>query len=77
MLGKFDPIISEHIHRIRSKEIHDHYLRKTIQNEFNNILASSVSNTIYKKIITAKYYSIILDCTLDLSHKEQLSIVLR
>lgn len=77
MLGKFDPIIIEHIRRIQSKEIHDHYLGKSIQNEFINMLASFVSNTIYKKISSEKYYSIILDCTPDLSHKEQLSIVLR
>jgi hypothetical protein len=32
ILGKFDPIISEHIRRIQSKKIHDHYLGKTIQN---------------------------------------------
>ncbi|KAE9543368.1 hypothetical protein AGLY_002168 [Aphis glycines] len=32
MLGKFDPKIIEHIRRIQSKEIHDHYLGKSIQN---------------------------------------------
>lgn len=53
-----------------------HYLGKSIQNEFTNMLASFVPNTIYKKISTEKYYSIILDCTQDLSHKEQVSIVL-
>jgi hypothetical protein len=40
-------------------------------------LASSVSKTICKKINSEKYYSIILDCTPDLSHREQLSIILR
>jgi hypothetical protein len=77
MLGKFYPIISEHIRRIQSKEIHNYYLGKTIQNEFINILASSVSKTICKKINSEKYYSIILDCTPDLSHREKLSIILR
>jgi len=54
MLEKFDPIIIEHICRIQSKETHDHYLGKSIQNEFINMLASFVSNKIYKKISSKK-----------------------
>ncbi|XP_025208235.1 uncharacterized protein LOC112603731 [Melanaphis sacchari] len=60
MMEKFDPIISEHVRRIKCKETFDHYLGPEIQNELN-----------------AKYYSVLIDCTPDISHKEQVSIMLR
>ena len=33
LLSKYDPILSEHVLKVKSKQIKDHYLGKNIQNE--------------------------------------------
>ncbi|XP_025192468.1 zinc finger MYM-type protein 1-like [Melanaphis sacchari] len=77
MLGKFDPIIIEHLQRIKNKETHIHYLGHDIQNDLIEVMAKEVQKTIIQTIKLAKYYAIIMDCTPDTSRQEQLSIVIR
>nr|XP_047132483.1 zinc finger MYM-type protein 1-like [Hydra vulgaris] len=76
-LGNYDPIMSKHIQRITTSEIHTTYLGKTIQNEIVELLANKIKNDILAKQERAKYYSLILDCTPDISHMEQMTVVFR
>ncbi|CAH2226204.1 Hypothetical predicted protein [Pelobates cultripes] len=73
----FEPVLREHLQRIEDKRIHNHYLGKNIQNELIALVAKHVKQTIIQKILQAKYYSIILDCTTDISHIELMTVILR
>lgn len=77
LLSKYDVVLHEHVRRILANETHVTYCSKSIQNEIITILASGVRQDIIKRTKEAKYFSIILDCTPDISHKEQLSFTLR
>ena len=40
MMAKFDPVSQEHLRRVKTQDIHDHYLGKNVQNELINLMAS-------------------------------------
>lgn len=54
----------------------DYLLWKT-QNEFLNICGEKVKKNIIQEVKESLYYSIIVDGTPDVSHKEQLVFVVR
>ncbi|XP_077091465.1 zinc finger MYM-type protein 1-like [Siphateles boraxobius] len=76
-MAKFDPFMKEHLRRIQEKELSDTYLSKHIQNELISHVAKSTLDAIVEKVKRAKYFAVIMDCTPDISHNEQLSVVLR
>jgi hypothetical protein len=77
LLGEFDPVLKIHLERCRNKPNSPHYLGKNIQNEVIELIGTSVKTAILQEIKAAVYYSCIVDCTPDISNKEQMSVVLR
>ncbi|XP_063788649.1 zinc finger MYM-type protein 1-like [Pseudophryne corroboree] len=77
LFGKFDPVIATHIERTIRTESKVHYLSKDIQNEMIELLGNAITEKIVSSIKEARYFSIILDCTPDISHTEQMTVVIR
>ena len=77
LLAKFDPVMGEHLRCATNAEIHDNYLGKRIQNKFIAVVADAVVKAILRDSKNAMHFSVILDCTPDISHKEQMSLTIR
>lgn len=77
-LSEFDPFMKEHLKKYAEKGSgHVNYLSKTIYEEFIEIMAEELRAKIIEELKKAKYYSIIVDSTPDISHIDQLSFILR
>lgn len=58
-------------------DVSDHYCGKDIQNELIELMGEKVKSEIISHAKKSKYYSIIADCTPDISHVEQLSLTIQ
>lgn len=77
-IAKFNDTISDHITRInRNPSNMPHYLGAHIQNELISLLGQKIRHEIISLLKVSKYYSIILDSTPDLSHQDQLTVIVR
>ncbi|KAK2704576.1 hypothetical protein QYM36_016838 [Artemia franciscana] len=76
-LALFNPLMHEYLHKIHDNETKVQYLSKDVQNEMIKLLANVVQNEIISLVHAAKYYSTILDSTLDVSHTEQMTVIVR
>ncbi|XP_066590524.1 zinc finger MYM-type protein 1-like [Prorops nasuta] len=78
LLAEFDPFLKMHIEKYANKGTgYVSYLSKTIYEEFIVLMARKILNKIKEEIIEAKYWALIVDSTPDITHVDQLSIILR
>ena len=77
LLAKRDPVLIELKNQIIKHKTKKHYLSNTIQNELIDIVAKKVEKELMTQLTKAKYYALSLDCTSDISHKEQMTVILR
>jgi len=78
LISEFDPFLADHIQNYGSRgKGSTSYLSANICNEFINIMGEKVLTTIISEIKAAKYYSISVDSTPDLSHVDQLTFIVR
>lgn len=77
MIAEFDPTMAGHLRRFMKKESGHHYLSNIIQNELLSSMSKLITNSIISSINSSKYFAIIVDSTPDISHQEQLTIVVR
>lgn len=77
LMAQFDPVLKEHVAKVEKGANHTSSLGKTIQNELIDCISEKIVETIVIEIKQSKYFSIILNCTPDLSHKKQLSVIIR
>ncbi|KAK2711184.1 hypothetical protein QYM36_012384 [Artemia franciscana] len=69
--------MAEHIRRISSKETNIHYLSKNVQKEILYFLSKKIQYHIFEQQWHAKYYFIILDSPPDVTHAEEMTLVVR
>ncbi|KAI7800882.1 transposase [Triplophysa rosa] len=77
LMARFDPIMNDHLNHVeRGTASHHSYLGYHVQNELIDLLSSKIISALVDDIKQAKFFSVILDCTPDISHTEQLSVVI-
>eukprot|EP00106_Octopus_bimaculoides_P018138 XP_014785580.1 PREDICTED: zinc finger MYM-type protein 1-like [Octopus bimaculoides] len=76
LLVKFNLILAEHLPCIQNAETVAHYLGPDNQNELISLISDCILKVITNQEKAAKYYSIVLDCTPDISHQEQITMII-
>lgn len=78
LLAKFDPFLADHIARFgNAGRGTPSYMSSTIVDELIQQMSSQVKSRIIEELKMAKYYSIIVDSTPDVTHIDQLTFIFR
>lgn len=75
LISRYNPRLRAHLTNHRKRAVS--YLSHSTQDEFVELIGNAVREQIVKDINNAKYYSMLLDTTPDISRKEQLSEIIR
>lgn len=73
-LKKYDVILADHMSNAKKNAL---YTSPQIQNEILNLLGQHIRKSIVTDIIRAKYFTLIVDSTIDISKKDQMSLSIR
>lgn len=73
MISEFDAVMEMHL----KSNARNKYLTPEAQNDLIKVIGDRIRNTILDQVRKSKYYGIILDCTPDVSRKEQMTVVFR
>ena len=78
LLAEYDPFLAEHIQQRANKgRGHISYLSSTICDEFILIISDQLMRQVIQETKDAKYYSVSVDSTPDVSHSDQLTLIIR
>lgn len=77
LISHYSPILAQHVQEVKQSNFSTSYFSPSIQNEIIVLLGQTIRNKIITSIKKAKYYGIMFDCTPDISHKEQMSQIIR
>lgn len=78
LLSEFDPFIADHLKKFGNPgKGNISYLSANICNEFIDVMGKQVLKKIINEVKLAKYFSISVDSTPDLSHVDQLTFIIR
>ena len=78
LIAEFDPFLANHIKQYGNRgKGNTSYLSKTISEEMIKLMSSKVRASILEDIQEAGYFSISVDSTPDLSHVDQLTVIIR
>lgn len=76
-LSELDLFLATHLHKYGNPGSANISLSPSVCNEFVTLLAREVLNYILKDLRAAKYFSMIVDSTPDISHIDQLTLIVR
>ncbi|KAL5477853.1 hypothetical protein EMCRGX_G024703 [Ephydatia muelleri] len=79
LLAEYDPFLAQHIESLygNSGRGNPSYLSSTICEKFVLLMAEEIKQVIINEITSAKYYSLSIDSTPDISHTDQLTFTVR
>lgn len=78
LLSQYSPMLSGHINNLKIKgKKENSFISWDRQNLLIESIAQYISSVIKSQILTARYFSICIDSTFDVSHREQLSFIVR